>query len=375
MLTILIDAWIAVRLSLLPVQTFAARGFPFGDYWGFARGRYWRLLLSYLLVVLEVLAFLAVSFVVVVAALCALAEAATSLAGPDPGPARRPLGARRVVAVLPPSSAVVPLTLICGCQAYAYRAIVAERAAPPARLRRHEDIHRSRRRRRTSTPATAPPDMIVLHYTGMQTGEAALARLRDPAAKVSAHYLVEEDGRVFALVPEERRAWHAGKSFWKGESDINGRSIGVEIVNPGHEFGYRAVPGRPDRRGDRAGGRHPQPLERRRRAASSATPTSRRTARRIRASCSPGSGWPRPATASGPSRAPAPGAPLAEGDEGTGVFALQAGLTRLGYDSAPSGTYDAATAAIVTRLPAPLAPAPGRRRRRRRDPRPADRAA
>jgi N-acetylmuramoyl-L-alanine amidase len=84
--------------------------------------------------------------------------------------------------------------------------------------------------------------MIVLHYTGMATGEAALARLRDPVAKVSSHYLVEEDGRIFRLVPEDRRAWHAGVSFWRGERDINARSIGVEIVNPGHEFGYRDFP-------------------------------------------------------------------------------------------------------------------------------------
>src|SRR5271170_6207136 len=89
---------------------------------------------------------------------------------------------------------------------------------------------------------TAPPNMVVLHYTGMQTGQAALDRLRDAEAQVSAHYLVEEDGRVFALVAEERRAWHAGVSFWKGERDINGASIGVEIVNPGHEWGYRAFP-------------------------------------------------------------------------------------------------------------------------------------
>ena len=64
-----------------------------------------------------------------------------------------------------------------------------------------------------------PPDMIVLHYTGMQTGEGALARLCDASAKVSSHYLVEEDGRIFLLVPEERRAWHAGVSFWKGDTD------------------------------------------------------------------------------------------------------------------------------------------------------------
>lgn len=85
-------------------------------------------------------------------------------------------------------------------------------------------------------------DMLVLHYTGMRSGEEALARLCDPAAKVSAHYLVEEDGRVFALVPDRMRAWHAGVSSWRGETDVNSRSIGIEIVNPGHEFGYRAFP-------------------------------------------------------------------------------------------------------------------------------------
>ncbi|MEC7797309.1 MAG: N-acetylmuramoyl-L-alanine amidase, partial [Pseudomonadota bacterium] len=88
----------------------------------------------------------------------------------------------------------------------------------------------------------APPDMLVLHYTGMETGEAALARLRDPEAKVSAHYLVEEDGRIFQLVPEERRAWHAGRGVWRGEADCNAVSIGIEIVNPGHEWGYRPFP-------------------------------------------------------------------------------------------------------------------------------------
>ena len=88
----------------------------------------------------------------------------------------------------------------------------------------------------------APVDMLILHYTGMRLGAEALARLRDPAAKVSAHYLVEEDGRVFALVDEERRAWHAGVSHWRGATGLNGRSIGIEIVNPGHEFGYRPFP-------------------------------------------------------------------------------------------------------------------------------------
>ena len=85
-------------------------------------------------------------------------------------------------------------------------------------------------------------DMIVLHYTGMRTGAEALARLRDPAAKVSAHYLVEENGDVYRLVDEAKRAWHAGVGSWKGETDLNARSIGIEIVNPGHEFGYRDFP-------------------------------------------------------------------------------------------------------------------------------------
>jgi len=82
-------------------------------------------------------------------------------------------------------------------------------------------------------------DMLILHYTGMPTAEAALARLCDRDAKVSAHYTVDEDGTIYAHVPEARRAWHAGASFWAGARDINARSIGVEIVNPGHEFGYR----------------------------------------------------------------------------------------------------------------------------------------
>ncbi|HEY2837419.1 MAG TPA: N-acetylmuramoyl-L-alanine amidase [Rhizomicrobium sp.] len=88
----------------------------------------------------------------------------------------------------------------------------------------------------------AAVDMLVLHYTGMASGVAALARLCDPAARVSAHYMIDEDGAVYALVPEEHRAWHAGISYWAGANDINARSIGIEIVNPGHEFGYRPFP-------------------------------------------------------------------------------------------------------------------------------------
>jgi Negative regulator of beta-lactamase expression len=85
-------------------------------------------------------------------------------------------------------------------------------------------------------------DMLILHYTGMPTGESALERMCDPDAKVSAHYMIDEDGTVYHLVPEERRAWHAGVSFWAGEKNVNGRSIGIELVNPGHEWGYRPFP-------------------------------------------------------------------------------------------------------------------------------------
>ena len=85
-------------------------------------------------------------------------------------------------------------------------------------------------------------DMLVLHYTGMQSAEEALEKLCDPVAKVSAHYLVDEDGQVSSLVDEDQRAWHAGVSSWRGHTDINARSIGIEIVNPGHECGYRNFP-------------------------------------------------------------------------------------------------------------------------------------
>ncbi|HEV2098891.1 MAG TPA: N-acetylmuramoyl-L-alanine amidase [Stellaceae bacterium] len=84
--------------------------------------------------------------------------------------------------------------------------------------------------------------MLVLHYTGMQSAEAALDRLCDPAARVSAHYVVEESGLIWRLVPEGRRAFHAGISCWQGQSDLNRVSIGIEIVNPGHEWGYRSFP-------------------------------------------------------------------------------------------------------------------------------------
>ncbi len=91
-------------------------------------------------------------------------------------------------------------------------------------------------------PLTAEIDMLVIHYTGMESAGAALARLCDPAAKVSAHYLIDEDGAVLALVDEGLRAWHAGQAYWRGRRGVNARSLGVELVNPGHEFGYRPFP-------------------------------------------------------------------------------------------------------------------------------------
>jgi N-acetylmuramoyl-L-alanine amidase len=91
-------------------------------------------------------------------------------------------------------------------------------------------------------------DMIVLHYTGMESAEAALERLcgigDQPEPSVSAHYFVYEDGRIVQCVPEARRAWHAGISSWEGEADINSRSIGIEIANPGHDLGYPDFPAR-----------------------------------------------------------------------------------------------------------------------------------
>jgi N-acetylmuramoyl-L-alanine amidase len=91
-------------------------------------------------------------------------------------------------------------------------------------------------------PVGTDVDMLILHYTGMKTAAESLARLCNPQAAVSAHYLIDEDGALYRLVDESRRAWHAGVSHWAGESDINSCSIGIELQNPGHEFGYRTFP-------------------------------------------------------------------------------------------------------------------------------------
>lgn len=91
-------------------------------------------------------------------------------------------------------------------------------------------------------PEAGRIDMLVLHYTGMKTAAEAIDRLCDPAAKVSAHYVIDEDGTVWRLVEERRRAWHAGVSFWQGTENVNAMSVGIELVNPGHEWGYRGFP-------------------------------------------------------------------------------------------------------------------------------------
>ena len=84
-----------------------------------------------------------------------------------------------------------------------------------------------------------PISMVVLHYTEMESAAAALERMCDPTAEVSAHYLITEEGEVVRLVAEEKRAWHAGVSYWRGHTDVNGKSIGIELDHPGHALGYR----------------------------------------------------------------------------------------------------------------------------------------
>lgn len=93
-------------------------------------------------------------------------------------------------------------------------------------------------------PDGEPVSLLIMHYTGMPTAGDALARLCNPNAEVSSHYVVTEEGEIIQLVEEQKRAWHAGKSHWRGRDNLNDISIGIEIVNPGHEFGYRPFPPR-----------------------------------------------------------------------------------------------------------------------------------
>jgi N-acetylmuramoyl-L-alanine amidase len=191
------------------------------------------------------------------------------------------------------------------------------------------------------------PDTIILHYTGMKTGEAAEAWLCAPESQVSSHYLVHEDGRVVQTVRESDRAWHAGKSFWRGVTDVNSHSIGIEIVNPGHEFGYRGFPSRQIAavielcKGIIA--RHPV-LPQRVLAHSDVAP-----GRKV----DPGEKFPwRQLAEAGIGHFVAParagGKPvLGPGDEGAGVEELQSMLSLYGYGIDITGRYDESTGVVV----------------------------
>ncbi len=185
-------------------------------------------------------------------------------------------------------------------------------------------------------------DMLVLHYTGMRSGRDAIDRLRDPAARVSAHYVVEEDGTLFRLVPEERRAWHAGISFWQGRRGLNDVSVGIEIVNPGHEWGYRRFPAEQMRTVVTLSlqiiARHGIPADRVV-AHSDIAPDRKQD---------PGElfDWPALARAGiglwpDTQMDPVPGAPAP-------VDAIQAGLAAFGYDCPHTGQLDTATQVVLT---------------------------
>ncbi len=193
------------------------------------------------------------------------------------------------------------------------------------------------------------PNMIVLHYTGMPSANAALDLLCSGGSQVSAHYFVFEDGRIVQMVPESRRAWHAGSAFWAGETDINSCSIGIEIANPGHEHGYLDFP-------------------KRQIAATTALCRSiltRNTVPPVRVLAhsdiaparkqDPGERFPwRTLYDSGVGHWVRP-APIKEnsvlvalGDSGEAVTAFQEMLAEYGYGIATSGIYDSATHAVVT---------------------------
>lgn len=194
-----------------------------------------------------------------------------------------------------------------------------------------------------------PVDMVVLHYTGMPTAEAALKRLTDAQAKVSAHYVIDEGGTIYRLVPEDKRAWHAGVAFWRGVRDVNARSIGIELVNPGHEFGYREFPAAQidallELLGDIAGRYEIMPGGYV--GHSDVAPLRKED---------PGElfPWHRLAVAGfgrwwADDFAVSPHAPVLQaGDRGGAVLELQVALDKIGYGIEGSGLYDALTEAAV----------------------------
>src|SRR5689334_3866299 len=193
------------------------------------------------------------------------------------------------------------------------------------------------------------PDMLVLHYTGMASAQDAVQRLCSESSKVSSHYIVLEDGHIIQSVPESRRAWHAGESSWAGETDLNSRSIGIEIANPGHDHGYPEFP-------------------RRQIAAVTALCRSIQTRNAIAPARvlahsdvaparkqDPGEKFPwRTLYESGVGHwvKPAPitnfGQVLAPGSVGDAVIALQKSLREYGYGIAANSEYDAHTSEVVT---------------------------
>jgi N-acetylmuramoyl-L-alanine amidase len=199
----------------------------------------------------------------------------------------------------------------------------------------------------------ARADCIILHYTGMADASSALLWLCNPLSEVSCHYFVFEDGRIWQLVPEARRAWHAGKSCWQGERDMNSRSIGIEIVNPGHDVTSPTphdYPPFPDEQIDavirlvRDVATRWQIAPRRILAHSDIAP-----GRKI----DPGENFPWQKLAAAGVGHYAPPAPIVDGaayrlgDEGPLAQGVQSLFARYGYDMPITGIYDAQTKAVV----------------------------
>ncbi|MFQ5983896.1 MAG: N-acetylmuramoyl-L-alanine amidase [Alphaproteobacteria bacterium] len=192
-------------------------------------------------------------------------------------------------------------------------------------------------------------DMLILHYTGMPTTAEALARLTDPSASVSAHYLIDEDGTVYRLVAEARRAWHAGEASWRGRRDVNGASIGIELHNPGYEHGYRPYP-EPQMAALEAlaqdiMARHPIPA-RHVLGHSDVAPHRKRDPGELfdwRRLSEAGVGlWPARPVVKGEM-----GLVLCPGDSGPPVKDIQRALKEFGYAVSTDGRFDATTASVV----------------------------
>ena len=186
-----------------------------------------------------------------------------------------------------------------------------------------------------------------------------------PQVRGLRHYVVEEDGAIMQLVPESRRAWHAGVGVWKGERDLNSASIGIEIVNPGHDGGLPPFPILADRRADRARARTSSRAIACGPSACSPIPTSPRSASAIPANAFPGMRWRARASATGLSRRRSRAARCSVSrQEGPHVRALQAMLALYGYGIEMTGVFDRPTEIVLDRVPAPFPAIAGRRRGR-----------